>query len=464
MTQDTIAAIATPLAPSAIGIIRASGPAVESIARRLFRWNQGRPCPFESHHLYLGDIICPDSGAVLDEALVTIMRKPRSYTGEDSLEIQCHGGVVVLQRVLRAVLDAGGRLAEPGEFTRRAFLNNRLDLSQAEAVAQIINARTESGLDIALAQLKGEMAAVIQDLRSQIIEILGIMEASVDFDEYDLHPDELNDHPRSGLAERIEFIKGGISELLATYPKGKMLTSGISVLIVGRPNVGKSSLLNALLGKKRAIVTPIAGTTRDLIEDTIEIGDMIIQVVDTAGICETTDIIEREGVKLVRERLSSADLVIIVLDGSREIEKEDREIIESNRHLPAIIFLNKSDLPSKITPELIAVEQPGTICIQGSAKLILQIAELKSAIYSLLNREQKQTQSSVIIANLRHKMALEKASLFLDQARQAIEDALSPELVLMDLREAADCLAEITGNIECDDVLDQIFSTFCVGK
>ncbi len=464
MTQDTIAAIATPLAPSAIGIIRMSGPSVTAIARKLFRWHQDGECPFATHHLYLGDILCPDSGRVLDEALVTLMRSPRSYTGEDSLEIQCHGGVVVLQRILRAVLEAGARLAEPGEFTRRAFLNNRLDLSQAEAVAQIINARTESGLDIALSQLKGDMAATIQDLRGQIIELLGVMEASVDFDEYDLARGEIDCIGLLEPAERIALIKGRVDELLATYQKGKMLTSGISVLIVGRPNVGKSSLLNALLGKKRAIVTPIAGTTRDLIEDTIQIGDMTIQVVDTAGIRETNDIIEIEGVNLVRQRLSSADLAIIVLDGSREIEREDMEIIASNRHLPAIVFLNKFDLPSRISPALIAAEQPGTICIQGSAKLNLQIAELKAAIYSLLNRGKKQTQSTLVVANLRHKMALERASLFLDQARLAIDNAISPELVLLDLREAADCLAEITGKIDCDDILDQIFSTFCVGK
>ncbi|MDI6725887.1 MAG: tRNA uridine-5-carboxymethylaminomethyl(34) synthesis GTPase MnmE [Smithellaceae bacterium] len=459
MIQDTIAAVATPFAPGGIGIIRASGPGVEGIARRLFRPTKGRPCPFNSHHLYLGDIICPDTGAILDEALVTIMRSPRSYTGEDTLEIQAHGGLLVMQRLLRAVLKAGSRPADPGEFTRRAFLNNRIDLSQAEAIAEIINARTEGGLEIALARLKGDLADLSRGLRDEVIELLGILEASIDFDEYDLDREgQINP------MEKIRSLEGRISDLLATYQKGKMLAAGISVVIVGRPNVGKSSLLNALLGERRAIVTPVAGTTRDLIEDTLEIGDMAMRIVDTAGIREGADLIEREGIELVRERLSTADMAVVVVDGSEEPQKEDLEIIEGNLRLPLVVFLNKSDLPQKVHPESFSTLAPGIVFIQGSAKLNHQVPELKEAIYNLIQQEKGEAQSSVMVTNLRHKLALEKADAFLQQARIALEEGISPELILLDLREAADALGEITGKILCDDVLDKIFSTFCVGK
>lgn len=459
MIQDTIAAIATPLAPGGIGIIRASGPGAEDIARRLFHPTKGGPCPFNSHHLYLGDIICPETGAILDEALITLMRSPRSYTGEDTLEIQCHGGMLVMQRILRAVLKAGGRLAEPGEFTRRAFLNNRIDLSRAEAVAEIINARTEDGLDIALTRLKGDMAEVSRHLREEVIELLGMLEASIDFDDSELDRSaEIN--PR----ENIQSLEVRIADLLATYKRGRMLAAGSSIVIVGRPNVGKSSLLNALLGKKRAIVTPIPGTTRDLIEDTLAIRDMTIQVVDTAGIRAGADLIEREGIELLHERLATADLALVVVDGSEELHREDLEIIEGNRQLPLVVFLNKSDLPQKIHPEHFSTLAPGIVCLQGSAKLNHGITELKEAVYSLVSKEKGEARSSVMVTNLRHKLALEKAAAFLQQARLSFEEGTSPELILLDLREAANALGEITGKILCEDVLDRIFSTFCVGK
>ncbi|MDZ4163978.1 MAG: tRNA uridine-5-carboxymethylaminomethyl(34) synthesis GTPase MnmE [Smithellaceae bacterium] len=459
MIQDTIAAVATPFAPGGIGIIRASGPGVEDIARRLFRPTKGRPCPFNSHHLYLGDIICPDTGAILDEALVTIMRSPRSYTGEDTLEIQAHGGLLVMQQILRTVLKAGARLAEPGEFTRRAFLNNRIDLSQAEAIAEIISARSEGGLEIALARLKGDMADLSRGLRDEVIELLGILETSIDFEE-----SELDREDQSNPKEKIQSLEVRISELLATYQRGRMLAAGISVVIIGRPNVGKSSLLNALLGKKRAIVTAIPGTTRDLIEDTLAIGDLTMLVVDTAGIREGADLIEREGIDLLRDRLSTADLAVVVVDGSDEPQQEDLEIIAGNLHLPLVVFLNKSDLPQKLQSERFTTLGPGIVCIQGSAKLNHGITELKEAIYGLVNQEKREARSSVMVTNLRHKLALEKAAVFLQQARIALEEGISPELILLDLREAADALGEITGKILCEDVLDRIFSTFCVGK
>jgi tRNA modification GTPase len=460
--RDTIAAIATPLAPGAIGIVRASGPDCLAIAGRLFHPPKGTSCPLVSHRLYLGDIISPENGELLDQALVTVMRGPRTYTGEDCLEVHCHGSTLILTRVLAAMLAAGARPAEPGEFTRRAFFNGRMDLSQAEAVVQIVNARSVAGLDIALAQLKGNLGEEIDRIRTHLVALLGLLEASIDLDG-EIISDDVPCHYED-LRGKIETASALVARLLATYRQGKMLTEGIKVPLVGRPNVGKSSLLNALLGKKRAIVAPSPGTTRDLIEASLTIEGLALTVVDTAGLRETTDPVEKEGVALAWEVLEEADLVIALLDATSPLTADDRAILAISQRKPTVVFLNKADLASQIGPEDIKILYPDLPCVLGSAKYHLQIEELKSTVYRLLDIPSTRDRAGVYLSSLRHKTLLEKAQHYLAEAGLALAAGRSAEFVIIDVRAAADMLAELTGVITTEDVLDHIFATFCVGK
>lgn len=456
--NDTIAAISTPTGVGGIGIIRVSGPESEEIGRLLFR--SGKEVDhFKTHHLYHGEIVLPEKGTVLDEVLVTIMRKPHSYTGEDTLEINCHGGPVILQVVLSEVIKAGARHAEPGEFTRRAFLNNRLDLSQAEAVYDMITARTDRGLDLAVGQLKGNLSKKVQTLRSSIIDILALLETSIDFSEEDIEI-----LSTSELAGRIQPIIDDLKELLSTYHEGKVYRDGVSAVIAGKPNVGKSSLLNKLLGEKRVIVTPIPGTTRDFIEEVTNIKGVPVRLTDTAGIRDTENIIEKEGVELVWERLSSADVVIIILDGSENLTGEDLEIIKKNRDKNHILVINKSDLPHMLNVREFDDILPGTIPLWISAKHGEGIPALKEHIHSSIISHTDDHRSDTIITNLRHKTALEKALDLISKARENILGGISYELPALDLRESLESLGEIAGETINEEVLDRIFSTFCIGK
>jgi tRNA modification GTPase len=456
--KDTIAAIATPVGAGGIGIIRVSGPGSEEIGSLLFRSGKqaGR---FKTHHLYHGDIVSPQTGTVLDEVLITLMREPRSYTGEDVLEINCHGGPVILQAILNEVIKAGARLAEPGEFTKRAFLNNRLDLSQAEAVADMITAGTDRGLRLAVMQLKGSLSKKIQDIRSAIIDILAIIEASIDF------PEDDTGIPLSHeLAGRIQSIIDDGMELLSTYHQGKIYRDGASAVITGKTNVGKSSLLNRLLGEKRAIVTPIPGTTRDFIEEAINIKGAPVRLADTAGIRDAGNSIEKAGIELVWEKISSADLVIIVLDGSEKLTWEDREIIKRNRCGNCLLIINKSDLPHTLNVTELYDLLPGVKPLWISARYGEGISTLKEQIYSSIGGNMDNNRSEIIITNLRHRTALEKAVSLLSGARENILGDISPEFVSIDLRESLESLGEIVGETINEDVLDRIFSGFCIGK
>ncbi|MDI6776792.1 MAG: tRNA uridine-5-carboxymethylaminomethyl(34) synthesis GTPase MnmE [Syntrophales bacterium] len=456
--RGTIAAIATPVGVGGLGIIRVSGPRSEEIARLLFKPRR-QADNLMTHHLYHGDIISPETGATLDEVLIALMRKPHSYTGEDTLEISCHGGPLILQVVLSEVIRAGARLAEPGEFTRRAFLNNRLDLSQAEAVADMITAKTDRGLEVAVSHLKGELAKKIESLRTSIIDVLAILETSIDFSEEDA--DSEQNHEPVG---RIQAIVDDLHAVLATYEQGKIYRYGINAVITGKPNAGKSSLLNRLLGEKRAIVTPIPGTTRDFIEEFINIEGIPVRLTDTAGIRHPENIIEREGIALVREKLSSADLVIIVLDGSEELTEEDIEIIEENRLRKTVLVINKTDLPHLINIQEVHRLIPDLHPLWISAKYGDGIPALKECIYTLCMKQTDDRQSTTMITNIRHKMAVEKAAILLSQAKDGIVDGLSPEFPALDIREALDSLGEIVGKMINEEVLDRIFSTFCIGK
>jgi len=442
-----------------LGIIRVSGPKSEKIVRKLFKPRK-RVDNFITHHLYHGEIVSPETGATLDEVLLAFMRKPHSYTGEDTLEINCHGGPLILQTVLTEVSKAGARLAEPGEFTRRAFLNNRLDLSQAEAVIDMITAKTDRGLELAVSHLQGKLTGKIETLRTSVIDVLAILEASIDFSEEGADVEQ-----NSEISKRIQAVVDDLHAMLATYEQGKIYRYGINAVITGRPNVGKSSILNRLLGEKRAIVTHIPGTTRDFIEEFTDIGSIPVRLTDTAGIRRSDDIIEQESIALVREKLSSADIVLIVLDGSEDLTEEDAGIIEENRERKALLVINKTDLPHVINIQKFHQLAPDLRPLWISAKYGDGIPSLKEAIYTLAMKQDKEDHhSTMMITNIRHKTALERAATLLSQAKNSIVNGFSPEFPALDVREALESLEEIVGKTINEDILDRIFSNFCIGK
>ena len=458
--RDTIAAIATPPGIGGIGLIRVSGTEAEGIARRLFR--TARPLDaFLSHHLYHGEIVAPETGAVLDDVLVAFLKGPHTYTGEDTLEISCHGGPLILRTVLAEVVRAGARPAERGEFTKRAFLNGRLDLSQAEAVLDLITAKTPEGLTAAVDRLKGKLSGRIETIRNAIIDLLAGIEAAIDFAE----DDGVVEAPGAGLPEFQTAIDDLLS-LAATYRRGRIIREGIGVVIAGRPNVGKSSLLNRILGEKRAIVTPIPGTTRDFIEETVNIGGIPVRLTDTAGIRPPENAIEKEGIDFVWERLATADAVLVLLDGSMELTPEDQGLLAQMQAKPMIPVINKSDLPQRLDEALLRGLLPeGTPpAVRISAKYGDGIDRLTAAIQEMILATPAEETPEAMIADLRHKIALERAAECLIRAREGLRDGLPSELAALEVREALDSLGEITGRTTSEEVLDRIFANFCVGK
>ena len=461
MVQDTIAALATPPGTGGIGIIRISGPRASEIARRLFKPGKTLTA-FVSHRLYHGDIISLASGAVLDEALITLMKAPRSYTGEDTLEIYCHGSFFVLQSVLKEALAAGCRPAAPGEFTRRAFLNGRLDLAQAEAVSDLIMAKTEQGRKLALSHLKGQLSEKIETIRQEIVADLALLEAGIDFAEDEVSSDGAREAAASATA--LTEILGKLQALLSTYEHGKLLRHGASVVLAGKPNVGKSSLLNALLGEKRAIVTPLPGTTRDFIEEFINIAGAPFKLTDTAGIGPTADIVEREGIALVREKLALADLILLILDGSAGLAEEDRQVMAEIAGQPCLIVVNKADLPRQLDLAEVRAALPDTEVLPISAKYGEGLDLLKETIYQAVLAHPENGDAEVMITNLRHKSVLENTIVFLSQAAAGLHNRLPPELIAVELRDALASLGEMVEKTTNEEILEQIFSRFCIGK
>ncbi len=457
--EETIAAIATPPGTGAIGIIRVSGPKSGDIASLIFR-PSNKTGGFHSHRLYHGDIISPDTGRVIDEVLISFMMKPHSYTGEDILEINCHGSAFILQSVLSEVIKAGARLAKRGEFTERAFLNDRIDLSQAEAVAETIMAQTDRALDLAVSRLKGDLAGRIETLRNAIIDILAVLETSIDFSDDDV---ALGNLPTA--AEDITVIVDELSRLALTYGEGKIYRDGVNAVIAGRPNVGKSSLLNRLLGEKRAIVTAMPGTTRDFIEETISIKGVPVKLTDTAGLREPQNIAEKEGVDLVWEKLSQADVVIVVIDGGERLTREDIEVIEWCKTKKFFLVINKADLPHVLDGNELAGLYPDVMPpIWISAKHGDGIPALKDAIHSLVLNGSECGHTLTVVSNIRQKMAIEKTRDLLSKAGDGIRQGLSPELSALDIRQALESLGEVAGETVTEEILERIFSTFCIGK
>ena len=467
--DDTIAAIATPIGEGGIGVIRISGRDAFMILQEIFRPVSCVPISaMPTHTAHYGYAVDAITEEVIDDVIATIFRKPRSYTGEDSAEISCHGGIVPLRRVLESALRAGARLAEPGEFTKRAFLNGRLDLAQAEAVLDIIRARTEEALRLARRQLDGVLSTRIRMLREQLVGIMARIEASIDF------PDDVDDMPRNQIADMINEVSRHVTSLLDTADRGRIYREGIRVVIAGRPNTGKSSLLNALVRESRAIVTPIPGTTRDVIEESINIQGIPIRAIDTAGFRHTEDEVERIGVDLARNMVEQADLVLVVLDAQQGLLQEDQELLSDIADKKFIIVLNKVDLIHDSTAEALS-EQVQTWIKENTtsdAPIVMRtaaisnegIVELENAIAERVLAGGISSSDGAIISNVRHRRALEETFAALEQAFRSVHDNVPLDLVAIDLRSALDALGTITGETVSEDIIDRIFGEFCIGK
>ena len=470
--EDTICAIATPIGEGGIGIVRLSGSQALVVASRVVRLRSACPLSsISSHTLHLADLVIPASdrqnniktghnrlpvSALLDEALVVYMKAPRSFTAEDVVEIQSHGGALVLGIICKVCVESGARMAEPGEFTKRAFLNGRLDLSQAEAVLDTIRATSSAGLNVAQRHLRGDLAREVEQARTSLLTVLAQVEAAIDFVDEDisfLQRDELEQVVREAWAV--------VQKLEATAQEGRILREGAQVVILGRPNVGKSSLLNRLLREERAIVTATPGTTRDLIEESIDLDGVTIRLVDTAGVRETDDIVEQEGIKRTRLAQDGADLLLVIVDGSVPLTRDDRELLSAVKDRKHMVLLNKADIAVTAETDAALV---GRASYSISARTGMGVERVKSALRAQLLSGGFEASDSVTVTNVRHRDALRRAGESLGQALTSVESGMAGELVSIDVRAAADALGEITGAITTDEILSRIFSEFCIGK
>ncbi len=454
---DTIAAIATAMSSSGIGIVRISGEEAFDVIGRIFcRKNGKRLENPESHRIYYG-FIC-DGEEKIDEVLVLIMKGPHSYTAEDTVEIDCHGGVLVMKRILETVLKYGARPAEPGEFTKRAFLNGRIDLSQAEAVIDVINAQNQYALKSSVSQLSGAVSEKIRRMREKILYEIAFIESALD------DPEHISlDGYGERLKEVIEPLEAETKSLILSADDGRIMTEGVKTVILGKPNAGKSSLMNVLLGEERAIVTDIAGTTRDILEEHIRLKGISLNIVDTAGIRDTEDVVEKIGVDRAKQIAGDADLIIYVVDASCPLDENDRKIMEMIRGKKCVILLNKTDLPQAVTAgELEQVS--GMEVVPISAKERTGIDRLESRIEGMFYHGELNFNDQVYITNARHKAALEETLSSLQMVMQSIEDGMPEDFYSIDLMNAYEQLGSIIGEAVEDDLVNEIFSKFCMGK
>lgn len=456
--DDTIAAIATAPGEGGIGIIRISGEKSLQVAQSIFKSKSGKMIKdYNARTLIYGTVVGNEK--VIDEVLVAYMKGPNSYTAEDVIEINCHGGFISVKKILELILSKGVRLAEAGEFTKRAFLNGRIDLSQAEAIIDVIKSKTDMAHEVAQSQLEGSLAKKIKDLRMNVTEVLAHLEVSIDFAEEDV--EEIT---YQTLEEKALELRNEIKKLYDTAESGKILRDGLKTVIVGKPNVGKSSLLNSILGENRAIVTDIAGTTRDVIEEFVNIKGIPLKIVDTAGIRETEDVVEKIGVEKSRESFSTADLVIMVLDASRKLSEEDMEILESLKNKKTIVLLNKMDLEPQIELEKIEEFVNSEDIIKVSALKHQGIEELQDKIEAMVYHGSVKNSSNLMITNSRHKDALFKAYESINDAISAIEQRMPYDFIEVDFKNIWDYLGYINGDTVREDLLDTIFANFCIGK
>ena len=452
--EDTIAAISTPVGEGGIAIVRVSGPRAFELADRIFHSPRGRPSEFPSHTIHFGAI--GTNGEILDRVMLTVMRTPRTYTKEDTIEINCHGGILTARKVLSACLQNGVRLAEPGEFTKRAFLNGRIDLTQAEAVMDLIRARTDRAHALAVHELEGHLSAKVNDVRQQLITMLAHIEAHIDFPE-----DDVSAGSREGILRDMETALAFLGSLLATAHEGKILREGITAVIVGRPNVGKSSLLNALLGQDRSIVTPVPGTTRDTVEELANIHGVPFRLIDTAGIRRARGHIETVGLQRTQSALQQSEFVLHVLDLSRPFAVADHEIATQCAKKQTLLVLNKQDLPRRLrVPEALS----GHEAIAVSATTGQGLQDLRGKLLKFALSGAAGTTDAAIAINERHKISLTSAHNSLTSAHQMLTNNEPLEIVSQQLRAALDAVGEVTGKSSTDDILDRIFSAFCIGK
>lgn len=458
-TEDTIAAISTPQGTGGIGIIRISGENAFTIAAKIFKGKKALE-DIKTHTINFGKIVDPKDNDIIDEVLLTKMKKPNTFTREDVVEINCHGGIVVVKKIFELLLKNGARIAEPGEFTKRAFLNGRIDLSQAEAVIDIINAKTEASSRAAVDQLEGRLSRKIREIREKLIELIAHIEVTVDYPEHDIEEitGEKVYQEITKIAQLLEaFIKG--------FETGRIIREGLNLVIIGRPNVGKSSLLNELSGKNKAIVTDIPGTTRDIIEEFVNIKGIPVRITDTAGIRDTKDVVEKMGVEKAKKAIENADLIVLMIDVSGEVGEEEFEIIKQVGSRKYIVLLNKVDLVKEEKIRRIASEfKEADKIIRTSVKEGTGLNELEETIEEMFIKGDITSENDFILTNIRHKNLVEMALESISGAFEAFESGMPLDCITIDIKNAAEYLGQITGESVNDDVMHEIFSRFCIGK
>lgn len=459
MDLDTITSISTPMGEGAIGIVRLSGPQAVEIADKLYK-GKHLLNDVPSHTINYGHIIDPESKEVIEEVMVSVLRAPKTFTREDIIEINCHGGILTINRVLELTMTYGARMAEPGEFTKRAFLNGRIDLSQAEAVMDFIRSKTDRASKVAMNQIEGRLSDLIKKQRQSILEILAQVEVNIDYPEYD----DVEDATTEFLLEQSKEIKQEINRLLDTGAQGKIMREGLSTVIVGKPNVGKSSMLNNLIQDNKAIVTEVAGTTRDVLEEYVNVRGVPLRLVDTAGIRETEDIVEKIGVERSRKVLSQADLILFVLNNNEALTQEDYTLYEVVKNEDVIVIVNKMDLEQNIDINEVKDMIGDTPLIQTSMLKQEGIDELEIQIRDLFFGGEVQNQDMTYVSNSRHISLLKQARQTIQDAIDAAESGVPMDMVQIDLTRTWEILGEIIGETASDELIDQLFSQFCLGK
>jgi tRNA modification GTPase len=461
MEFDTIAAISTPMGEGAIAIVRLSGDDSIKIADHIFRSISGkRLTEVQTHTIHYGHLIDPKNEEVIEEVMLSVMKGPKTFTKEDVVEINCHGGIVSVNRVLQHVLAYGARLAEPGEFTKRAFLNGRIDLSQAEAVMDLIRAKTDRAMNVALGQMEGRLSKLIRSLRQEILEILAHVEVNIDYPEYD----DVEEMTHKMLLEKAIYVRDELKKLLQTSQQGKILREGLSTVIVGRPNVGKSSLLNSLVQENKAIVTDIPGTTRDVIEEYVNVRGVPLRLLDTAGIRETEDIVERIGVEKSRQVLKEADLILLVLNYADSFTKEDENLFEAVKGMDVIVIVNKTDLTQKIDMERVKELAAEHKIVTTSLLEDRGVDELEEAISSLFFEGSIDAGDMTYLSNSRHIALIGQSLHTIEEAIAGVEMGTPIDIVQIDITRTWELLGEVIGESVHESLIDQLFSQFCLGK